>query len=241
MEINQIYNIDCEELIGRLYAEKLRGGVDKYLIVTDPPFNVWYHYDGYPDNKDEWEYYEWLANVFTTLWCPFVVIHYPEPLYMISFQTWIFPDKVVSRTYNSNTAKQHRDIAFFWIQPDFKKVRQPYKNPNDKRIKKLIAEWKTGWRLYDRWNVNQVKNVSKKDNNHPCVMPLEVMKNIIWILPEDYIIVDPFMWSWTTAVACKELWRNFIWSEINQTYIDIANRRLMESKSPIKDAVKSPR
>ena len=69
-------------------------------------------------------------------------------------------------------------------------------------------------------------------------MPLEVMKNIIWILPEDYIIVDPFMWSWTTAVACKELWRNFIWSEINQTYIDIANRRLMESKSPIKDAVR---
>jgi len=26
MEKNQIYNIDCDELIGRLYAEKLRGG-----------------------------------------------------------------------------------------------------------------------------------------------------------------------------------------------------------------------
>ena len=177
---------------------------------------------------EEWAYYEWLANVFTTLWCPFVVIHYPEPLYMISFQTWIFPDKVVSRVYNSNTAKQHRDIAFFGVQPDFKKVRQPYKNPNDKRIKKLIAEWKTWGRLYDRWNINQVKNVSKKDNSHPCVMPLEVMKNIIWILPEDYIIVDPFMWSWTTAVACKELWRDFIWSEINQNYINIANKRLQE-------------
>ena len=45
MEKNQIYNMDCEELIGRLYAEKLRGGVEKYLIVTDPPFNVGYHYD----------------------------------------------------------------------------------------------------------------------------------------------------------------------------------------------------
>ena len=30
-------------------------------------------------------------------------------------------------------------------------------------------------------------------NSHPCVMPVEVMNNIIGILPESYIIVDPFM------------------------------------------------
>ena len=230
MELNKIYNMDCLDLISLLYAEKLRGGGHKYCIVTDPPFNVWYHYDWYKDNMDDDEYYERLANVFTLLNCPYVVIHYPEQLYMIAFQVWEFPDKVVSRTYNSNTAKQHRDIAFFRVEPDFKKVTQPYKNPNDKRIKKLIESWKTWWRLYDRWNVNQVKNVSKKDNSHPCVMPLEVMKNIIWILPDDYIIVDPFMWSWTTAVACKELNRNFIGCEINPKYVEIANNRLNEVK-----------
>lgn len=177
---------------------------------------------------EEWEYYEWLWDILTTLDCPYVVIHYPEELYKVAFQVGEFPDKIVSWVYNSNTAKQHRDIAFFRVDPDFKKVRQPYKNPNDKRIKKLIEQWKTWWRLYDRWNINQVKNVSKKDNSHPCVMPVEVMKNIIWILPEDYIIVDPFMWSWTTAVACKELGRDFIWSEMNAKYCEIADRRLAD-------------
>lgn len=177
---------------------------------------------------DEDEYYARLWEIFTALSCPVVVVHYPEEIYKISFTIWEFPTKVVSRVYNSNTAKQHRDIAFFNINPDFKKVRQPYKNPNDKRIKKLIESWKTWGRLYDWWDINQVKNVSKKEIDHPCVMPLEVMKRIIWILPEDYVIVDPFMWSWTTAVACKMLWRDFVWSEINPKYVEICNRRLQE-------------
>lgn len=233
MKINQIYNMDCIDFICELswhiQSEKIKGGGSKYCIVTDPPFNIGYHYDGYDDNMEQDEYYEWIGTVFSTLRCPFVVIHYPEEIYKIAFQVWEFPDRVVSRVYNSNTAKQHRDIAFFGVEPDFKKVRQPYKNPNDKRIKKLIEEWKTWGRLYDWWNINQVKNVSKKEIDHPCVMPLEVMKNIIWILPDDYIIVDPFMWSWTTAVACKELWRDFIWSEINFKYCEIAKSRLEQT------------
>lgn len=209
--------------------EKIWGGGDlKFCIVTDPPFNVWYHYDWYDDDMDEDEYYTWLWEIFTTLWCPVVCIHYPEELYKIAFQIWEFPEKVVSWVYNSNTAKQHRDIAFFNVTPDFKKMTQPYKNPNDKRIKKLIESGKTWWRLYDWWNVNQVKNVSKKWIDHPCIMPVEVMKNIIWILPEEYIIVDPFMWSWTTAVACKILWRKFVWSELNPKYVEIAEKRLKE-------------
>lgn len=157
-----------------------------------------------------------------------VVIHYPENLYKIAFQIGKFPTKVVSWVYNSNTARQHRDIAFFDIKPDFKKVRQPYKNPNDKRIKKRIAEGKTGAKLYDWWNINQVKNVSKEKTNHPCQMPLEVMKNIIGILPEEYIILDPFMGSGTTGVACKQLNRDFIGIELDKKYFEIAKKRIEE-------------
>jgi hypothetical protein len=32
----------------------------KYCIVTDPPFNVNYHYEGYDDNMEEDDYYTWL-------------------------------------------------------------------------------------------------------------------------------------------------------------------------------------
>jgi hypothetical protein len=81
--------------------------------------------DLYKDNMDADEYYEMLASVFQ--YGPFVVIHYPEEIYKIAFQVGEFPDKVVSWVYNSNTPKQHRDIAFFGIKPDFKQYGQPYK------------------------------------------------------------------------------------------------------------------
>lgn len=195
------------------------------IIVTDPPFNIGYKYNTYKDKMDNDEYYDMLMSVFEDV--PFVIIHYPEYIYELSIRMGIAPKKVVSWVYNSNTGKQHRDIAFFNIKPDFNKVRQPYKNPNDKRIKKRIAEGKTGAKLYDWWNINQVKNVSKEKTEHPCQMPLEVMKNIIGILPDNYTIVDPFMGSGTTGVACKELRRNFIGIEIDEKYFKIAEKRLL--------------
>ena len=199
---------------------------EKVVIVTDPPFNVCYHYKGYKDNLPEDEYYEMLKIVFTNYSIPFVVIHYPEALYRIAYTVGMFPDKVVSWTYNSNTARQHRDIGFFGILPDFRQVKQPYKNPNDRRIKALMEKGKTGCRLYDWWNVNQVKNVSKKEINHPCVMPLEVMKNIVGILPDDITVLDPFMGSGTTGVACAELGRKFIGIEIEPEYFELAQERI---------------
>ena len=126
----------------------------------------------------------------------------------------------------SNTAKQHRDIAFYGVKPNFNQVRQPYKNPNDKRIQQRIAEGKTGCKLYDWWNINQVKNVSKDKTAHPCQMPLEVMKNIVGILPKDSTIVDPFMGSGTTGVACIEVGLNFIGIEMDSKYFEIAKNRL---------------
>lgn len=198
----------------------------KVCIITDPPFNIGYHYNNYKDKMTEDKYYSFLKEIFNMYEIPFVVIHYPECLYKISFQTGKFPNKVVSWVYNSNTAKQHRDIAFFGIKPNFNQVKQPYKNPNDKRIKERLARGCTGGKLYDWWNINQVKNVSKKEINHPCVMPLEVMKNIIGILPKDYVIFDPFMGSGTTGMACKELERDFIGCEIDKEYTDIAIKRM---------------
>ena len=176
----------------------------------------------------EQAYYEHLKHVFTKYQIPFVVVHYPEPLFKLAINIGKAPEKVVSWVYNSNTAKQHRDIAFFGITPDFRKVLQPYKNPNDKRIKERIERGIGGGRLYDWWNINQVKNVSKKNNSHPCVMPLEVMKNIVGILPEDYLIFDPFTGSGTTGIACKILDRDFIGCELDQQYCELANKRIKE-------------
>lgn len=197
-------------------------------IVTDPPFNIGYHYKTYKDRMKEEQYLEFLKKILMFNNNPFIVIHYPEELYKISHTTGVIPKKIISWVYNSNTAKQHRDIAFFNIKPDMNKVKQPYKNLNDKRIKERIANGSVGGRLYDWWEINQVKNVSKNKNKntHPCVMPLEVMLRIIGIIPDDYIIFDPFMGSGTTGVACKKLNRTFIGCEIDSAYYEIAKRNI---------------
>jgi site-specific DNA-methyltransferase (adenine-specific) len=80
--------------------------------------------------------------------------------------------------------------------------------------------------MYDWWNVNQVKNVSREKTKHPCQMPVEIMKNIISTLPENSTVVDCFMGSGTTAVACIDLGYDFIGVEINKDYYDIARRRI---------------
>jgi len=223
-----VSDIKSELILGNSLEElpKIKAREEKFVIVTDPPFNIGYHYNNYKDNLESEEYYEMLASIFQ--YSPFVVIHYPEEIYKIAFQVGEFPDKVVSWVYNSNTAKQHRDIAFFGIKPDFKQYGQPYKNPTDKRVMQLIADGKTA-RLYDWWEINQVKNVSKEKTKHPCQMPLEVMKRIVGILPPEYTVVDPFMGSGTTGVACKLLNRNFIGIEMDAEYHAIAQQRIRDA------------
>ena len=221
MNIEQLKNTviqgDCLDILPIIKGD--------FVIVTDPPFNIGYHYKNYKDNLDEDEYYSWLAEVFK--FAPFVCIHYPEALYKLSWKIEEIPERIISWIYNSNTAKQHRDIAFFGIKPDFLKLKQPFKNPTDKRIKKRIEDGKLA-RGYDWWNINQVKNVSKDKTGHPCQMPVEIMKNIIKLLPADKIILDPFAGSGTTGVACKELGRDFILIEKEPEYCEIARNRLKQ-------------
>lgn len=211
---------DCLEEIKHIPKEK-------HIIVSDPPFNIKYKYNSYNDNMSEKEYYKMLSNVFSKF--IHVIILYPEILYKYASITNLLPNKVVSWVYNSNTPRQHRDIAFFGVVPDFFKCKQPYKNPTDARIKEKIIEGKTA-RLYDWWEINQVKNVSKEKTKHPCQMPIEVMKRIICILPDDVTILDPFMGSGTTGVACKLLNRNFIGIEIDRTYFEIAQKRIASTR-----------
>lgn len=214
-----LYNGDNLEILKQLNLD-----YNKCIFVSDPPFNIGYHYDTYKDNMKEEDYYNWLFSIFGNN--KQVIIHYPESLYKHAFNIKMFPEKIVSWIYNSNTAKQHRDIAFFGVKPDFRKVGQPYKNLNDKRIIKRIAEGKTA-RLYDWWYVNQVKNVSKEKTEHPAQMPIEVMNNIIGILPDDYIIIDPFCGSGTTALACMKYNRKFIGIEIDEKYYEISKDRFI--------------
>lgn len=228
----KIYNGDCLEVMKSQELQTI-STEKRIVIVTDPPFNIGYHYASYKDNMEESAYYAFLSSVFTLYEVPFVVVHYPEPLYKLSHRLNKIPQRVISWVYNSNTARQHRDIAFFGVEPELKNVHQEYKNPTDKRIAQRIAEGKQA-RSYDWWNINQVKNVSKYKNLggvvHPCVMPTEVMEKIVCCLPSDYVILDPFMGSGTTGIACVKNERNFIGIELDKEYFDIAKKRIEKAE-----------
>ena len=63
--------------------------------------------------------------------------------------------------------------------------------------------------------------------NHPAVFPLDLAKDHIlsWSNEGD-VVLDPFMGSGTTGVACKELNRNFIGTELDENYFNIAKERI---------------
>ena len=62
---------------------------------------------------------------------------------------------------------------------------------------------------------------------HPTQKPVKLFRNIIKDnTNEGDLVLDCFMGSGTTAVACNQLGRNFIGFEISQEYVDICNKRL---------------
>ena len=75
-----------------------------------------------------------------------------------------------------------------------------------------------------------IHNCKKSEHGHPTEKPLEIIKQQILIgSKENDLVFDPFTGSGTTAVACKELNRNFIGCEIEPKYCEIAEKRLRET------------
>ena len=197
--------------------------IPKGITITDPPYNQGYAYNNYKDKLSKKDYIELLSKIPT----PCVIIHYPEEtINLLPKAIKENCEQVVCWVYNSNTGKQSRIIFWWGCKPNFKKVTQPYKNLNDKRIQKRIAEGKTGAKLYDWWNINQVKNVSKEKTEHPCQIPEKVIENIILTTAsKDDLIIDVFAGSGTTGIVAEKLGYKSIMYEIDRDYCKIIEKR----------------
>lgn len=64
---------------------------------------------------------------------------------------------------------------------------------------------------------------------HKRAFPEKMIMYLLSCFPQAVIVLDPFMGSGTTAVACKRLNRKFIGIEVSQEYVGIANKRMQES------------
>ena len=80
-----------------------------------------------------------------------------------------------------------------------------------------------------KWYLSPINAVDKKKYKHPTIKPLPIIENLIINSSlQDDIVLDCFMGSGTTGVACKKLGRKFIGIEIDKEYYEIANQRIEE-------------
>jgi site-specific DNA-methyltransferase (adenine-specific) len=81
--------------------------------------------------------------------------------------------------------------------------------------------------VYNEWCKNNNRDTGNVGNNHPTVKPLALMKYLVKLVSrEGQTVLDPFMGSGTTGIACKELGREFIGIEMSEEYIKIAEKRI---------------
>jgi len=64
---------------------------------------------------------------------------------------------------------------------------------------------------------------------HPTQKPVALMLWCLGFLPKAETILDPFMGSGTTGVACAKIGRKFTGIELDEGYFDIACRRIEEA------------
>jgi DNA modification methylase len=73
---------------------------------------------------------------------------------------------------------------------------------------------------------NNGLQAKEKDRVHPTQKPLGVMKWCLTFIPDAVTILDPFMGSGTTLVACADMGRKGTGIELNEDYFNIACKRV---------------
>ena len=97
-----------------------------------------------------------------------------------------------------------------------------------------MADFELAWTSMDKPCKQYKSPVGVHSHGHPTEKPLGLME---WTLAQAGIpqtILDPFMGSGTTGVACANLGRDFIGIEISEKYFDIACERITAAQAQLR-------
>lgn len=93
---------------------------------------------------------------------------------------------------------------------------------------KLYGSYATKRKYY----VSPTNKADKDEYGHPTIKPLDIIQNlIINSSNENDTVLDCFMGSGTTGVACVNTGRKFIGIELDEKYFNIAQDRINNAKS----------
>lgn len=211
----QLYCGDCLEIMKSIHDKSIDA------VITDPPYGINY--------QPTWK--KWNGDG-----CDYKPIendnHDFDPLPFLGFKTVVL--------FGANYYSDRLPIGG-WIcwdkRLDEKKDKMIgasfelawFRSVNTTRKSKMIRVLHGGVINADSVNGNNEKRL------HPTQKPIEVMARIIKDLTnEGDTILDPFMGSGTTGVACVQTGRNFIGIEIDTGYFKIAEKRIHEAQQQMR-------
>ena len=245
MKLNSIYCQDCITGIQKIPENSIQ------LVVTSPPYNVGRKnkkYLEYKDDLSEEEYLLMTSELFsqlkrvlknegaiyynfgynarnTSLPYKVVKIALKEGLHLQDTIAWV--KKNTMPLPQANCLTREFEFIFLFTKSKEHIIRKERICLNDLRkifSRRIVSNvW-----YFPNQTENQYSKI-KVSKVHKATFPKTLPKAAI-LLSSDRgdTVLDPFMGTGTTAVACKELNRNYIGFEITREYIKIANKRLAE-------------
>ncbi len=242
LEPNSIYNGNCFDLLPLIPD----GSID--CIITDPPYNT---------TACKWD----VAIDLETLFREFERIIKPNGAVVVfcSFKfgvdcvnackgklkfrydlVWEKSKPVGFLDANRRQLRQHENVLVFSINgytsynPQMTEGK-PYKFNNTKhRYDGYGSHSGTqGENDGSRFPTSIIYGINGlSDFVHPTQKPVSILEYLVATYSnEGDLILDPFLGSGTTAVACQNLNRNFIGMELHRDYVDIGERRLKEARN----------
>ena len=220
-EVNKIYNMDCLKGLKQLPDESID------LIITDPPYNTgmtnkerkndkWLN-SFFNDKFTDIEYLNLIEGMFKESFrvlknnsACYIFINWKQEPFLrkigskyFKFKQLLIWDKLIHGLNYQNYAYRYECLLFF-VKGDFRPKR-----------------------IYNKTDILRYSRVNQNNEiDHETVKPVRLIQNIIKDNSDKgQIVLDMFMGSGTTAVACLMAQRNFIGFEISKKYCDIAEKR----------------
>ena len=197
---------DCLEILPTL------GKVD--AVVTDPPYGVSWDVNGqrFSGGSDTSKAKRGIGRKYDA---PIVGDDRdfdPTP--------WLGFSDVILWGWNNYAGKLPRGTTLIWLKR------------KDEAFGTFLSDAEIGWQ--NRGNGVYCKRgpypqSMAHDRHHPTEKPVGLMEWCLNRIPTAHTILDPFMGSGTTGVACAKLGRRFIGIEIEPKYFDIACRRIEQA------------
>ena len=204
-----LYLGDCLEVMKSIPDKSIDA------VITDPPYNLGIDY-GKLTNDTRTDYSEWCNKWFTELErvCRGTIA---ISCGVVNLGLWNkIKEPLWTLCWHKPFSVSHGAFGFSNWEP-------------------VIIYGKTGKneRQSDYFDATFVKDDSTK--GHPCPKPVKWGIGLSKIVSKKgFTILDPFMGSGTTGVACVQTGRNFIGIEIDEGYFKIAEKRIHDAQQQMR-------